>query len=407
MKQVLTASAILAALTLTGCGGESRFPEATGAGSVAAINAIPSAPDIVFLIEQRPIGSVGYKSTTTNVSYDNLEYTFNFDALIPNDWLPEQTEPGYTTTRIASQALSVQSDVNHTFLLQGDLLDPTITIWERPIAEFAEGATNFEVQVGHAAAAFGAVDVYFADPATAPALGAALGTLANGEVLPVESFTAGEFVLTLTTPGDPAAVLFESETITAAGGNAYLFVAFEPDGRDIAPIAIRRFNITANNTTVVPDANYSATYRYFHASADAGPIDVYLDVPLTVPAVDGLPFQGISVDVPMPSGTVPVTITAAGNQGVIVEDTDKFVITGLRYFAYLQESASGESVLIEYVPDLRSVATLAKLSVINSVPGDTGIDFYAIASDSDSIDTSRMSTTTCPRGLRRMNLFSS
>jgi hypothetical protein len=384
MKRILTASAILAALALAGCGGESRFPEATGEGSVAAINAIPTSPAISFLIEERLIDRVDYKTSSPTSTYDDLEYTFNFETLIPNDWLPDETEPGYTTTRIGSQALSVRKDVRYTFLLQGDLLDPTITIWERPISEFAEEATNFEVQIGHAAAAFGAVDVYFADPATAPAPGAALGTIANGEILPVESFEAGEFVLTLTTPGDPADVLFESETITAAAGNAYQFVAFEPDGSDIAPIAVRRFNVTANTTTLVPDANFTATYRFFHASADAGPIDVYFDDPLTNPAVAGLPFQGISVDAPIPSGNVPVTITAADNQGVLIEDTDKIVVTGVRYFAYLEETAAGESVLIEYVPDLRSVATLAKLSVINTVPGESGIDFYAISSDSET-----------------------
>ena len=91
-------------------------------------------------------------------------------------------------------------------------------------------------------------------------------------------------------------MLFESETITAAAGNVYQFVAFAPDGRDIAPIAIRRFNVTANTTALVPDANFSATYRFFHASAGADPIDVYFDDPLTVPAVSGLPFKGISVE---------------------------------------------------------------------------------------------------------------
>jgi hypothetical protein len=381
MKQILTASAIVAALTLAGCGGESRFPEATGEGGVRAINAIPTSPEIGFLIEERPIGGVDFKSITGTATFDDLEYTFNFEAVIPNDMLPDQPEPGFTATRIASQLLNVVRDTNYTFLLQGDLLDPSVTIWESPVPEFAEGATNIVVQVGHAASTLGAADVYFADPATPPVAGAALGTIASGEVLAAQSVEAGEFVLTLTAPGDPANVLFHSETIVGVAGNAYLFVAFDPDGRDITPFAVRRFNTTANTTTLVPDTDVAATYRFFHASADAGPADVYVDDPLTVPIVDALPYRGISADTPMPKGDVPITITG---DGLVLEDTDRTLVTGVRYFAYLQETSVGDSVLIDYVPDLRSVATLAKLSVINTVPSQTGVDFYAIPSDSET-----------------------
>jgi hypothetical protein len=384
MKQILTALAIAAALTLAGCGGESRFPEATGEGSVRAINAIPTSPEIGFLIEERRIGNIDYKSSSGKSRYDDLEYTFNFEAVIPNSMLPDVDEAGSSLRRIASRLIDVVRDTSYTLVISGDLLDPTVTLWERPEPEFADGATGIEVQVGHAGATLGAVDVYFADPATTPAAGNALGTIAAGEVLSVSSFEAGEHVLTLTTPGNPGDELFQSETIVSAAGNAYLFVAFDPDGRDLSPVAVRRINIVANQSTRIPDADYPPTYRFHHASADADAVDIYTDDPLTVPAVSGLDFRGVSADTPMPSGDVPITVTEAGNQGNLIEDVDRLVITGVRYFAYLFENATGGTSLIEYIPDLRSVETYAKISVISTVPGENAVDFYAIPAESDT-----------------------
>jgi hypothetical protein len=382
MKQILTASAIVAGLVLAGCGGESRFPEATGEGSVRAINAIPTSPEIAFLIEERRVGNIEFKGSTPTNSYDDLEYTFNFEAVIPNSMLPDVDEAGSSIRRIASQFLDVVRDTSYTLVLSGDLLEPSVTVWERPEPEFGENTTNIEVQVGHAGATLGAVDVYFAAPETPPAAGNALGTIGAGEVLPVSSFEAGEQVLTLTAPGDPGAVLFQSETIVSTAGNAYLFIAFDPDDSDLSPIAVRRLNIVASQATRIPDANYAATYRVHHASADAGAVDIYADDPLTVPVVAGLDFRGISADTPMPSGNVPVTVTAAGNQGVVIDDVDRLVVIGVRYFAYLIENASGGTSLIEYIPDLRSVETYAKISVISTAPGENPVDFYAIPSDS-------------------------
>ena len=325
-----------------------------------------------------------YKSITATNNYDDLEYTFNFEAVIPNSMLPDVDEAGSSIRRIASQFIDVVRDTSYTMVLSGDLLEPTVTLWERPEPELGENATNIEIQVGHVGATLGAVDVYFADPATPPAAGNALGTIAAGEVLPVSSFEAGEQVLTLTAPGDPNTVLFQSETIVNSAGNAYLFVAFDPDGRDLSPVAMRRFNIVASQATRIPDANFPATYRVHHASADAGAVDIYTDDPLTVPVVSGLDFRGVSADTPMPSGDVPVTVTAADNQGAVIDAASRLVVTGVRYFVYLFENASGGTSVTEFVPDLRSVETYAKMAVINTAPGDTAVDFYAIPADSET-----------------------
>lgn len=394
MKRFLVAPAWLTVLALAACSGETQLPDATGEGTVRAINAINTSPAISFLIEERVISTVDYKTGTGIATYDDLEYTFNFEAFLAGD-----TE----VTRIGSQFLDVVRDTAYTFVIRGDLANPTISVWERPQPDFADGATTFEVQVGHLAESLADVDVYFADPATPPALGNAVGSLAGGEVLPISGFEAGDYVLTLTDAGDPAAVRFESETLTIDGGNAYLFTAFDSDQRDVAPIAMRRFDMAASASNRIPDANYPATFRFFHASADAGTVDIYVDDPLTVPVVAGHAFGDISGDIDMPSGTVPLTYTAAGNTGTILVDVDRTVVAGVRYFAYFVENAAGTLSEIEYAPDLRSVETLAKLSVIQTVPSEAGLDFYAIPTG-DAIDDSLPFLNALQPGLLPVNL---
>ena len=81
MRRFLKLAASLSALALAACGGDSSLPEATGKGTVRAINAIATSPEFVFLIEERGIDSVAYKQATSSASWDDLGYTFNLDVL--------------------------------------------------------------------------------------------------------------------------------------------------------------------------------------------------------------------------------------------------------------------------------------------------------------------------------------
>ena len=77
MKRILLA--IIALIAVAGCGGETAFPEATGDGRIRMINAISTSPEIAFLIEERALDNVAYKSNSSPQRWDNLTYTFNFE----------------------------------------------------------------------------------------------------------------------------------------------------------------------------------------------------------------------------------------------------------------------------------------------------------------------------------------
>lgn len=371
MKRIFVAPAWLTVLALAACGGDSQFPEATGEGNLRAINAIKTSPAISFLIEEQPISLVNFGEGSSIATYDDLEYTFNFETILT---------AGEPRSRIASKVHKIVRDTTYTFVVSGPLANPVIDIWERPVPEFAEGATNFEIQVGHLAESFGDVDVYLADPATPPVLGSALGTLSFGDQLPVSSLEAGDYVLTLTAPGDVNNVIFESVSVPIPAGNALMFVAFDSDGRDVAPVSMELFNMVAGASNRVADANFPATYRFFHAAADAGSVDIYIDDPLTAPLVAGQAFGDISADNDVPDGILPLTYTAAGDQGVILVDTAATVRLGARYFVYLLETSDGTTTVVEYVPELKPIETVARLSFLQTSPVENGLDVYTVAS---------------------------
>ena len=63
MKHYLLTGLLAAAVAIAGCARESDLPKPTGEGDVRAINAIPTSPNISFLIEEqggrtgRPLGN--------------------------------------------------------------------------------------------------------------------------------------------------------------------------------------------------------------------------------------------------------------------------------------------------------------------------------------------------------------
>ncbi|MEM8817391.1 MAG: DUF4397 domain-containing protein, partial [Pseudomonadota bacterium] len=215
MKRILLPALII--IGLAACSSDSTFPEPNGEGQVRAINAIATAPDIFFLIEERPVGSGVYKQQINPpVPLDRLDafdYVFNFETFLAGD-----TQP----SRVASVPLTVADGIEYTFVITGSLASPTISVLETPIREFDADATTFELRLAHLADGFPTVDVYVAPEGIVPALGEQLATLAFGEVLPATDVASGDYVVTITGAGNPTDVIFESGQVAFGAGLALL-----------------------------------------------------------------------------------------------------------------------------------------------------------------------------------------
>ncbi len=367
MRRVYLLLTCLTAFTLGACSGDSSLPTATGKGSIRAINAIKSSPDIGLLIEERPIASVGYKNSTSTVRYDDLDYTFNFEVLLAGNT---------AATRVASQFLPVIADKDYVFLLTGALANPTITLWEGDERSFEATDTVFEARFAHASESLGPVDIYFAAPGSAPVLGMAIATLSFGEIVPAVDFAEGDYVITVTPAGDPSTVHYLSDTLPFAPQNAPIITVFDADADDTAPVVVRE--ITASGVSLRrPDVRFPPTARFIHASADLGAVDIYDDVALITPIVTNQLFGGTTSDLDVAAGALTISYTVPGDTGVLLLESTLDATVGT-HNDIVAVGQSGSFAMSVFVPDRRSVETLVKFRLFHAAENHGLIDVYIV-----------------------------
>jgi hypothetical protein len=376
MRRILLLSGCLAALLTSACTSGSAFPDPTGKGSIQAINAISTSPTISFLIEERTNGNLDFTTSSPKTRFDDFAYNLNFDALLAGE-----SEP----TRIASRLLQVVKDTEYTLIISGDLAAPTLTLWERAVREYADGGTVFEASFGHFSPALGDVDIYLADAAIAPAAGNEVGTLTPGGKLPPLDFEAGDYVLTITTAGLPGDILFTSDVLTMEAATTMLFIIFDTDANDRGPVSVRAFNTETGAAETIIDPLYPPTVRFIHALQDLGAVDIYIDDPLTIPAIEDQDYRGVSAEIEVPVGVLPITYTAFDNIGTILVDDDISMTPGVRADYYVVGDVASP-VSVATVPDRRSVETLAKFTVVYTETNHDPLDLYIVEAAADIAD---------------------
>lgn len=379
MKRYLYLAACMAVVSLGACSSDSQFPDAKGKGNVRAINAISTSPPFSFLIEERTIGAVEYRTSTTTSSYDDLEYNFNFEVALPGT---------AALTRVASEFLDVVADKDYTFVIGGAIAAPTITLWEADVRVWEGDETAFEARFAHTAASLGSVDVYFApamDPPTPPVVGEEIGTLALGEILPAVELADGEYIITVTAAGDETAVLFQSDPVTPFTQTSIIVSLFDADANETALISVSAINASGGGTVRVADSISSPTVRFYHTSFNVGDVDIYTEDPLDTPKVPDHMFLDVTGDIEVPAGNLPLTYTTAGNMGSILLDLDRTVPAGTRSNYYLIENSAGEDTVVVTSLDRRSVETFAKFTIINTAANHPRVDVYVVPAD-DLID---------------------
>jgi hypothetical protein len=376
MRRFLLLVSSIFALALIGCGNGSSLPEPTGKGGIRAINAIPTSPAIEFLIEERPLGNVNYKTSSTSALYDDLDYIFNFAVLFPDNILRD---------RVASQPLTVVADMAYTFLISGDLASPQIDIWEKELRVWLATETVFSMQFGHAAESLGNVDVYFSAPGVAPALGEQRGTLSFTEALPPIELEAEPYVLTLTVAGDPSMVLFTSNSLSLASQTSFLLSVFDGDGNDTSPWSVRVFDATGSSSRI-PDANFSPTIQFVQASMALETSDIYDEPTPSTPIVTDHAYTNVTTDIAVPAGLSTLTYTAAGNVSSVLFE-DNVNAPGGVHERYTVMGADSQSLFaVEYIPDRHAEETIAKFTFMNAASNHLIVDAYLVEGELDITD---------------------
>jgi hypothetical protein len=360
----------VAAFLAAGCAQDSGLPTPSGKGTIRGINAMPASPDITFRIEERVLGVLPYKGASPGVRWDDFDYNFNFDTLLSAEG----------STRIATVPLKIDANRDYTLVLTGDLEAPDVLVWDIDQREWNETETAFELRFAHLAESLGEVDVYLAPSGVEPAAGSALGSAAFGEILPPVELTAEQKVLTLTSAGNPADVVYRTTALTYNARNSYLMGMFDGDESDVAPLSVQL--ITSAGTVVeLPDTRFPPTIRFFHAAAAVPAADIYDDEMLTSQIVADHAFGEVTGDMPIGAGAVDLTYTAAGNAGVILLEETVNTTSGTHNNLILYETTTGAPDTRYYEPDRRSISIYGKLSLFHAASNHENLNIYVVDAD--------------------------
>ena len=374
MKQFGLMLVLFAALILGACGGESKLPTPSGKASVTAVNAIYGSPAINFLIEERSLGSVTYKGTTAVANYDDLDYTFNFDVAYAGD-----TE----FTRIASQYIDFVADQQYTLLASGPLSSPTITVWETAKRDFTDTDTVFQARFAHTSYTYNDLDVYFALDGVAPVLGEQVATLTFGQITAPVDFEGGEYVVTITTAGDAADILYQSAPSNILARTDLIVSPFDGDANDTAPVVVRGLNSQGGGATF-ENPLYPPTVEFLHAAWDLGISDVYDDEALTSQILDDHAFKQLTPETPIETGDYQFYYTPAGDTAAVTLETAFAPANAIR-FRVIAHGSGGEYATTNIGLNRRSIETAVKLNVFSASSNFDFLDLYVVNAD-ETID---------------------
>ena len=359
--------ATLAVVAAVSSCAESTRAVATGKGNIRGINAIVTAPDILFLIEERSLGSVSFKGTSGFSPFDDLTYDFNFDLFLPGE---------LTATRLATEFIDVLADHEYTVILTGTIANPSSFFWEDPVREWSDTETVFELIFTHVAPSMGALDVYFATPGTVPVLGQAVGSLTNGNRLQGLDFEEGQYELILTPKDDPAAMLYQSVPLTASPQTRVTIAIFDQDPSVTGNIAVN-FIGEGGASSVLADINFPPEVRTLHASFATENFDGYFNNDFTNIIYSDIGFQELSPYVDVAAATTPLTLTPVGNSGATLHEGDVIVSTASRRTVVLA-GVPGALSLLSLLDDARPLETFPVMRILNVSFSTESLDIYTL-----------------------------
>ena len=373
--------AMVAAMLLFAACGSSNNETVTGKGSIRAINAAPDIGVVNFLIEELVLGSLDFKEISGTADYDNLQYDFNFDLLLPGD---------VEATRLMTHSLQVTADQEYTFALAGSFANPELFLWEQfgrdwdtELADAETGGTVvsvLKVSFGHVASNLGAVDAYLEIPGTSPEFATPRGTLVYGDLAPATEIEAGVYQLILTEAGNPGNILFASNPVQLNAAVSDLITIMDAGGTSTADISIRLMGQGVG--LEIADLNTSAEFRAIHAAFGTGAVDVFVGDDFNKAIAEDLPFGGTSIATEIDLGAGDFNVTPADNLGVFLEQQQITVSQGALH-TMLLVGLPGDMTSLVLTDDQRRLANFAKFRIMHGAVRFVLTDIYLLSAGSD------------------------
>jgi hypothetical protein len=380
MKRTFLLIACLSALIVSACTSESALPTPSGKGSIRALNAIPASPEFRFLIEERLVGTLGYNQSTSQNSFDDFEYNFNFELFLPGLLQPE---------RILTYTHKLEAGRNDIFILTGDAENPTVNVWSTPDREWAEADTVLEIRFAHLilTQAGNDIDIYLDEAVTPPVVANKVATLSYGQVSDVSDFAEGNYIVTITTAGKIDEVLYQSGEIGFPSRTTQIVTAMAGDENVNSPVVVNILN-NFGGDRVFPDADAQQTVRFFHAARALQATDIFDDDLLTSLKVSNLEYGNASGDIPMSTEVETFYYTPTGSTAAILHEATHQVPVGRHSNLYVIGPADAYSSYA-FLPNRASVSLYAQVQLFNAALDAGTVNVYIKVADDPLVEEDR------------------
>jgi Domain of unknown function (DUF4397) len=350
MKKALVIAAFVAVAGLAGCSdGVKRQPDT----AVTFVHAATGLDDVSFLREQREESTVSF-GTGRPFSFEVDQYDFNLAVA------------DFTGAReiILTFSETLAANTDYFFVLVDSAGVPEILTFNAP--HFDPLSTNAEVGVVHAAELAIPVDVFLEPDGTDLTTAVPLGSVEYKSELAPALRPPGDYRISLTEPGMPANLLYESVAVTLTAGQAYRLVLTDGQVPSLAPFSIAAMN--AAEPTLLRDTRARDHLRVINAISDRVDRDIIIDGDTASPVFGALPFASAPDFALIDSGTHTVTVTPVGNPGVEEYTTTIGLVAGTESTLIL----AGEPAAITSamgVENRRAITGQARLRLYNAAPG--------------------------------------
>ena len=376
----------LVSVVLAGCGSDyssgGYVPPPPGTyANLQFVNASPDAPPIDVLLD----------GTTVIRHLDYGEGTGEQPIPPGSHSLTIQIEtPGAPTTVVGPTTLDAVANMDYVVAVEGNVgTNPaTITTVVFPHTLALVPAQSTQIQVLNATSGPAALAVYLTAPGADLASSTPLGTAAyQGSVGPTQ-VAAGSWQIRLATTDGTNSVVYDSGTITLAGGTDLVLSLLEtppaPPQYGGPPVLVQapQPHMTAvdafGNVSYLPYAGTGALLRVIHASPDA---------PALVVTANGTPVTGLPPAfmygnstgyLSVMPGLNTLAIAAADNPGVALASKTRDLDAGSAHSLYALGTLAQIFPFITH-DNYRPYATQARLRLIQGAPSVNQVDVYLTA----------------------------
>lgn len=357
----------LGMLMLVGCGGSDKQMVPLAYASVRIVHASPDAPSVDI--------NLNGSSSVTDLDYGQATGAFTVKPGALNvsvlGRLPGNARPaviGPADIMLAAGGAYAVLAVNNAAAIE-----PLVVTRETS----AVSASSVRLQVVHAAPAAPAVAVYVTTPGADLAASAPVGSFAFKEVLPAATISAGDYQIRVTPAGASSPVIYDSGTVTLAGGSDLLVVALQNTGPGAAPISLLAVPRTGATAQLLDRAT-PARVRVIHASPDAPAVQVVANGNFAAPLVPSLAFPNATPFVDVPGAAYNLKVTPVGNNDAIVINADVALAAGSEYSVYAVDQLANIMPLV-LTDNRRRVATQARVRIVHASPSAGNVDLYVLA----------------------------